>query len=48
MSKKNGKLPHWDLRTLYQGLDADDFVTDFQKMKKDIKALIAEIRCAGY
>jgi oligoendopeptidase F len=41
MSTENGALPHWDLGSLYGGLEADDFVADFAEVKTAVSTLTA-------
>ena len=41
MTKDKAQIPHWDLSNVYGGLDADDFIADFEALKAHLDALEA-------
>lgn len=41
MSEQNQKLPHWDLSTVFPGIDSPEFETAYQALIEAIKALVS-------
>lgn len=37
----NADLPHWDLSTLFPGIDSEEFARGFDKLVRDIHSLSA-------
>jgi pepF/M3 family oligoendopeptidase len=47
MSNPSEKIPHWDLSNVYAGLDADDFLTDVNRLKANLAELERTIADQG-